>query len=93
MSIVDDILNKISDILLTLQKMTNIWVFPVTEDVRQEDVASLLPPEKGLPVKKVYARASRSQIVVSVYYPVRDSYVHLSTVFIVKFMRISWFME
>ena len=32
----DNILNKISDFLLNLQKLTNIWVWYVMEDVRPE---------------------------------------------------------
>jgi hypothetical protein len=40
----DEILNKISDFIPSLQKLTNIWVFHATEDVRQEDLASILPP-------------------------------------------------
>ena len=43
----DSILNKISDLTLTLQKLTNIWVFHAIEDVKQEDVASVLPLEKS----------------------------------------------
>ena len=43
----DSILKKILYSILTLQKLTNIWVFHVTEDVRQDDVASMLPPEKS----------------------------------------------
>jgi hypothetical protein len=45
----DKILNKISDFILSLQKLTNIWVFHATEDVRQENVASVLPPEEKPP--------------------------------------------
>jgi vacuolar-type H+-ATPase subunit F/Vma7 len=41
-------LNTLSDGILTLQKMTNIWVYHVIEDVRQEDVASALPQQAGL---------------------------------------------
>lgn len=44
---VDDILTRISDGILSLQKLTNIWVFHATEDIRQEDVALVLPPEQG----------------------------------------------
>jgi hypothetical protein len=41
----DTILNKISDAILTLQKLTNIWVWQVTEDVRPEDVERALRKE------------------------------------------------
>ena len=52
MSVLDTVLNRVSDGILTLQKLTNIWVFHVTEDVRQEDVAQVLPPEKGTSEEK-----------------------------------------
>ena len=44
----DDILNKLSDGILTLQKLTNIWAYHITEDVRPEDIASALPQQAGL---------------------------------------------
>jgi hypothetical protein len=45
--IVDRILNKISDFILSLEEFTNIWIFHAVEDFRQEDLASVLPPEKS----------------------------------------------
>jgi hypothetical protein len=38
----DSILTKVSDAILTLQKLTNIWVWQVTEDVRPEDMERAL---------------------------------------------------
>ena len=65
----DSILNKISDFILILQKLTNIWVFHATEDVRQDDVASVLPPEK-----------STSENEIPVTLPVDDQKVNQVTV-------------
>ncbi|MHC4535576.1 MAG: hypothetical protein ACYS6K_16625 [Planctomycetota bacterium] len=50
----DEILNKVSDFILSLQKLTNIWVFHATEDVKQEDVASILPSETGTALASHY---------------------------------------
>ena len=44
----DTMLNKVSNGILTAQKLTNIWVYHMTEDVRPEDVASALPQQAGL---------------------------------------------
>jgi len=43
----DSILTKVSDAILTLQKLTNIWVWQVTEDVRPEDVERALRKDKN----------------------------------------------
>jgi hypothetical protein len=42
----DSILTKVSDAILTLQKLTNIWVWQVTEDVRPEDVERVLRKDR-----------------------------------------------
>jgi hypothetical protein len=39
----DKILNKVSDFLLTLQKLTHLWVWIGTEDVRSEELEMILP--------------------------------------------------
>ncbi len=39
----DKILNKVSDFLLTLQKLTHLWVWIGTEDVRSEELETILP--------------------------------------------------
>ncbi len=39
----DKILNKISDFLLTLQKLTHLWVWIGTEDVKSEELEVILP--------------------------------------------------
>ena len=42
----DKILNKVSDFLLTLQKMTHLWVWIGTEDVRAEELEVILPMQE-----------------------------------------------
>jgi hypothetical protein len=44
----DTIITKVSDAILTLQKLTNIWVWQVTEDVRPEDVERALLKEENV---------------------------------------------
>jgi hypothetical protein len=42
----DKILNKVSDFLLTLQKLTHLWVWIGTEDVRSEELEMILPMQE-----------------------------------------------
>jgi hypothetical protein len=44
----DTILNKVENAILTLQKLTNIWVWQVTEDVRPEDVERALLKDENV---------------------------------------------
>ena len=46
MTRLDKILNKASDFLVTLQKLTNRWVWMVTEDVRSEELDMILPMQE-----------------------------------------------
>ncbi len=43
MTRLEKILNKVSDFLLTLQKLTHLWVWIGTEDVRSEELEMILP--------------------------------------------------
>jgi len=43
MTRMDKILNKVSDFLVTLQKLTGHWIWMVTEDVRSEELEMILP--------------------------------------------------
>ena len=43
MTRLDKILNKVSDFLVTLQKLTGRWIWMVTEDVRSEELEMILP--------------------------------------------------
>ena len=43
MTRLEKILNKVSDFLVTLQKMTGVWIWMVTEDVRQKELEVILP--------------------------------------------------
>ncbi len=47
MTRLDKILNKVSDFLVTLQKLTGHWIWMVTGDVRSEELARAL--KKGWP--------------------------------------------
>ena len=43
MTRLDKILNKVSDFLLTLQKLTGHWIWMSTEDLRSEELEMILP--------------------------------------------------
>jgi hypothetical protein len=46
MTWLDKILNIVSDFLVTLQKLTGVWIWMVTEDVRSEELETILPMQE-----------------------------------------------
>ena len=46
MTWLDKILNIVSDLLVTLQKLTGVWIWMVTEDVRQKELEVILPMQE-----------------------------------------------
>ncbi len=56
---VDSILTKVSDTILTLQKLTNIWVWQVTDDVRPEDVERALGTDGNVETQREERKLAR----------------------------------
>ncbi len=56
---VDSILTKVSDTILTLQKLTNIWGWQVTEDVRPEDVERALGTDGNVETQREERKLAR----------------------------------
>ncbi len=56
---VDSIWTKVSDTILTLQKLTNIWGWQVTEDVRPEDVERALGTDGNVETQREERKLAR----------------------------------